>query len=1423
MSSTSAMLTEFGLLNRDQTVQAQKRALRDILRANEDLRKYSFISELSDEDIYSSVGEIGAQQGWTPPQQQAKILELQTSRDDTKRRLANLNIDRGTEDYFQKLVGEIRGTTAPSDRAPIPATAQKPAPTLAPQKEGGFWTKHPVWATALAPIDLFATGSDVLQGAMAGGVERQAADRQPLSPEDWAALDAGKASKRSFGGPSNPDLKKQLETFGTAFVRGLESGAAHTFTAERPMFINELQKVNEHYLQGANEETTRRFTSKLLTKDTQGVLFGADSDLEQVAAEVLVKAKQQWETQNTPGYAEQWGLLTAKEQQEIKDQLTVKAFNALKAEQKQAIGLRDQLYDKALSNDDAGVLLKHPYISQFLAELSGGDIGGAFYQTGKAALTGSKAYKAVTASPTLRSNVGKVVRHMPEAWFYNKAATVADIEKPMVTMEEVPSINKPTAPVITEAKTAEKQLAFPFAQDAEVKVDDLVEQAPVPDLHQELTGGAPKAILYEGEPLSLSAAEDQLRYLEEQKARNLFLQQGQTAAYEQHKKLKARLDAAAKIEEEAAHTARVLHTKASKFLDDRDVTNVIPLDKTKQNTEAAALLAEYDAADAAHKATLPAKQQIEKEYADFMQQHTGENYAFLGLKDTPTTSNFDKPIAELKEQIRTHKNSVSPPFVSVPERMRYATDRGEVARESMARMGTTYRAAANPSPRSPEYLKDLSGFVKEKLKLSTPELDMLHAAANDAHPEHAAALAQIQNNPKMLAKLNQLNEITSETYDLSAQHGLMNYVDEEGVLRKREPRQYYTPQKMLSAKAHDAALDDVQRAGFGSSFDTARAAIKNNDARVSMLSEDTRKFLEATDPGEGSPFAVGQVQAKTGSELGRVENALPWERDVRMQMEAEMRKRPAALAKAAELRSLQDLKLIQIVKKGTPAPKGTMAWRGIRQGEGKSSSILFQDLFRVLGKEGDNINDVDAIIYPQVIEERLGQILPQGRGNIFLRNADARRRGTILYDSLKAAEHSFKAATTVHKMMNTVLSGLPGNPFQIGNALGAGQLAYLAHGIEAADPQQALLATKAALLARGFGKEGLKGVQVPMASGKSVALEDVVKAGMEDGALGQGVLRYGGEHTPTTALGRMTQTAAKYTGNQAVNDVIEDWQHGWHYVRAIQKYGLEPAGRAKAMAETAKYSGLYRRLSPLERGLIREIVPFYAWTKVFTEIVARTTVQNPERLQAFKLLKDAADRKWGTETESMYEEPMSSTGVSPFQAYPTPIRMPASMQPRDKEGQLTGTRLIGNPQTPLDAYSLLNPSGAAGRINPLIVYTFETAFGADMKRRDEQLIKAMLGKGGRGVVALANELLNDGYIPEAEQVMINALIGGWSGAPGMAIKSMSEVMGWDVPVVKDMIIAPGMYPSELNPAKNQAWNASDWLKNIMPLYMNEEQ
>jgi hypothetical protein len=151
--------------------------------------------------------------------------------------------------------------------------------------------------------------------------------------------------------------------------------------------------------------------------------------------------------------------------------------------------------------------------------------------------------------------------------------------------------------------------------------------------------------------------------------------------------------------------------------------------------------------------------------------------------------------------------------------------------------------------------------------------------------------------------------------------------------------------------------------------------------------------------------------------------------------------------------------------------------------------------------------------------------------------------------------------------------------------------------------------------------------------------------------LSEGVRRYAGAelsiidpNKTREELGRLGKAADTVAGSnplgkstKTINTYAEQYLRTAAISNGVRKYGADEAGKELASLLMKGTHFDYSNLSDFERKYMRNILPFYTWTRNSIPLAFRSIIYEPGKINAFMRLNENAKEAFGTD-EAMYNE-----------------------------------------------------------------------------------------------------------------------------------------------------------------------------------------
>jgi hypothetical protein len=323
----------------------------------------------------------------------------------------------------------------------------------------------------------------------------------------------------------------------------------------------------------------------------------------------------------------------------------------------------------------------------------------------------------------------------------------------------------------------------------------------------------------------------------------------------------------------------------------------------------------------------------------------------------------------------------------------------------------------------------------------------------------------------------------------------------------------------------------------------------------------------------------------------------------------------------------------------------------------------------------EQLGDVYKRVTGQPGETRLGsiQIVPKE----YKQTLDAIRPFIAPSDVEKAQQG---LAEGINSLLGTYMrpwrffNTVPNLGFLVRNPIGGFGLGTIALGLRSLNPELQAKAATAGFLAAAGNKSALAGAREiawTTRNGTKTTLGDIIDIAHRIGITSQLEHNLVSPLVDTGIGGRAfkaIEAASEFGNVRGIRHLspgmmakgAENYQHLLAFMGFLDD--LRPESVAKALDLTSKFSGNYTRLGIKERGLLRNMVGFYAWSRFIFPHMMQQLVENPHRMAAWVKARGGIERYWSQ--NAVY-------GQAGAPAYPMgAVPGPAGAQPQNFVGEL---------------------------------------------------------------------------------------------------------------------------------------------------------
>jgi len=528
-----------------------------------------------------------------------------------------------------------------------------------------------------------------------------------------------------------------------------------------------------------------------------------------------------------------------------------------------------------------------------------------------------------------------------------------------------------------------------------------------------------------------------------------------------------------------------------------------------------------------------------------------------------------KKVPGIKQADQVAGKIFDPHQVSRPDNIR------GIPEESVARISDAEIAAQSKGVAAESRLKEFESKLADLSRKLSPEGNALYAQIDDAGDAVAKINLYNKMTPKDKSLFNEIVHLNSELYDFKKSTGMLMEEGADGVIRSAAMVEGYMPRY---AK---------HRTFTG----------EGNDAVVNLPGRKTR-----------SGATEVQIDPKSGhSRVGtsRAEGGFTDDAAVQWRAAASVEGREAKIASIVQdlapayaregLVYADDVTGLPATVKAISPEEGMNITQTLAKQTGDEWVALGPDLSRMwrnaLIGEGGNVSNA-TIFAPRHAAEYFEAVIPALPAQLKGDFAGGVQRGIDTYMS--------------HWKGMKTMAGMAG--FAMTNVYGSAQLALAGQGAKFFNPQVQAAAMKVAIDAAFRGQlKGVKG-SFTLRSGETVPTQQLAKIMQEYGVTGQGGARLG--RRPGESLSPL-ESFFDVTGmTQAVRGT-DDWFHATAFLNSLES--LHPQDIFKAVRLANEQTGNYRLMTPTEKLLSKNLLPFYGFQGYAAKFFLRESLTQPSQ------------------------------------------------------------------------------------------------------------------------------------------------------------------------------------------------------------------
>ena len=572
----------------------------------------------------------------------------------------------------------------------------------------------------------------------------------------------------------------------------------------------------------------------------------------------------------------------------------------------------------------------------------------------------------------------------------------------------------------------------------------------------------------------------------------------------------------------------------------------------------------------------------------------------------------------------------------------------------------------------------LIGDIQAQLNKVPKKDKALFASAIDETAEDAAdALIVVQRDPKLSTLYAKYKTATDALYkegiDAKSLQRLTKKADDSVMAESANKVDRYTPKAVMSKDALQKAEVAAKEAGFIDAEHVRQVmagdATAPAAAKLDTIPEEFRNLIQRTDedPIRAAKFKL--TRKGSGAEQRRSNIELPWDPDPKAQWARRGAQEPKSIARSKEVQELDKAFSQQnMIKRVHTTRAHELAAIG-KEKFGIEFSALddaeAKEWFRATAKPGDVMKQGETYLVPKAIHSRVRDLYkytPESK--------------SLVVKALK--EVNDYLVRPLNKWTSISRTMLAGAGWFADNLMGSVSIDANAVGLQMLNPKLHYDAAKTAI-----------GGLVQGSDTAAKAIDDAVKVPVskwmaEDGALNQVGEKFERDIVakgPLGLLDKVGQKTAKGLGIEKANNLLDNYQRAMHYIGFMREHGFKESNRAGAMEFVRQMGGLYHDMSPFQREVVRDWIPYFAWKKASTRALYNAVENNSDRVQFFVRSMEAAERYYGGQAP-YGPEAISATGKATRHITAPPGLQPGAIDQTKKPTKLsTGEFTTIRPET----------------------------------------------------------------------------------------------------------------------------------------------
>lgn len=535
-----------------------------------------------------------------------------------------------------------------------------------------------------------------------------------------------------------------------------------------------------------------------------------------------------------------------------------------------------------------------------------------------------------------------------------------------------------------------------------------------------------------------------------------------------------------------------------------------------------------------------------------------------------------------------YRAGFDPNAISRPEKI------SGVAPEVAERLSDVQMAGRSKYYASMDRVREYASRLENLSEELSDEGVKLYAELDSANSPRAVRKILSEASPDDAAILSEIDTLAKDYFEFKKQMGVGLQEGEAGVVEAVDALDYYMPRYVRGLNKTDVGADvtAIRPKGYDTDLYVDPAAAHARTA-------DSRKATGAINDPKVQWRAAGNIEGRQTAMSSVIQDLAPAYAKEGLVYADDVAGLPATVKK---LSPEEGTNLLDSLKTGTGmdwvqlGPHDSAAWR------------------KALVGEGGPVSNANLFVPRQAYDYM--RSLPAAAPALKDDFAKGITKATQAYMRL------WKGSKTLGNLMGFVMTNLHGSS----------QLLFANKGAAAFHPEIQLPAIEIAIEGAFKGTyKGLKGAAT-LASGEKVSTSALAKLMMDYGVIKQGGARLGRD--PLKKLGILEKGAdvARITDLVSATD---DWYHASAFLASLKS--THPADVVKAVRVANEVSGNYRMLTPFEKSIRDNLIPFYGFQGWALKNVTKQTLTDPGHMIRLGNVYQSYEKETAAQTPIGYE------------------------------------------------------------------------------------------------------------------------------------------------------------------------------------------